>query len=79
MRHLGIADLIVVLAVTALLWLGRFLLPDMQSSASAQHADSFARGARQMWNLPQRPLFWVLVGSVALVAGGLAMTRFMLP
>jgi hypothetical protein len=68
MRHLGIADLLVVLGVTGLLWLGRYLLPDMQSPVSAQHTDSLGRGARHMWNLPRRPLFWVLVGFLALLA-----------
>ena len=79
MRHLGIADLLVVVGVTALLWLGRYLLPDMQSPVSAQDPESLGRGARQMWNLPLRPLFWVVVGLLALVAGVLTTKQVTLP
>jgi predicted MFS family arabinose efflux permease len=61
MRHLGIADLLVVLGVAVLLWLGRYLLPE-------QNPDSLGHDARQIWTLPRRPLFWALVGLVALLA-----------
>jgi hypothetical protein len=67
MRQLGIADLFVVLGVAVLLWLGRTLLPEMQSPARV-HPEPLGRGARQMWTLPRRPLFWVLVGLLALLA-----------
>jgi hypothetical protein len=68
MRQLGIADLLVVLGVAVLLWLGRYLLPDMQSPATAQNPESWGRGARQMWDLPRRPAFWVMVGLLAVAA-----------
>ena len=68
MRHLGRTDLLVVLGVAVLLWLGRYLLPDMQTPVSAQHSDSLWRGAKHMWNLPRRLLFWALIGFLALLA-----------
>jgi predicted MFS family arabinose efflux permease len=68
MRQLGIVDLLVVLGVTVLLWLGRYLLPE-------QEPNSLGRDARQVWMLPRRPLFWAVVGLLALVAGVLATTH----
>ena len=71
MRQLGIADLLVILGVAVLLWLGRSLLPDMQSPARV-YPEPLRRDARQIWTLPRRPLFWVLVGVLTLLAVTLA-------
>ena len=71
MRQLSSADLIVVLGVAVLLWLGRSFLPDMPSPARV-HPERPARDTRQKWDLARHPLFWVLVGLLALLAAGLA-------
>jgi hypothetical protein len=67
MRQLGIADLLAVFGVTVVLWLVRYLLPDL-----AHHPEALGRDAQRLWNLPRRPLFWVLVGLMALLGVAIA-------
>ena len=74
MRQLSGANLLVVLGVAVLLWLGRTLLPEMPSPARV-HPEPPERNARQIWDLPRRPAFWVILGLLALVAVSLLISH----
>ena len=69
LRPIGIPELLVVLAVAVLLFgFGPHVLR-AGGLWRPRDADLLPRGrAEQLWSLPRRPVFWVLVGVLALYA-----------